>query len=422
MKTMACIIRQGVISTALAASVFVAGCGLDGPGVQPITGPSAPSEFALSVTLTATPDQLPRDGSSQSTVTVLVRDAQGRPVSGQRLSVASSVGLVSQSDVVTNADGRATFTFTAPGTGSVGNIAVVQVIPVSGNADNAVGRTVSILLTGISNSTAPTPAFTFTPAAPERLQRVTFDATTTTDEGIACNDICTYAWNFDGEATGTGRITAYTFQQARTYVVTLTVRDAAGTSAGISQNVVVLNPAIPNASFTSSPGAPAVAQSVQFNASASTAASGHTITRYSWNFGDGSTDATTSPTTSHSYSSAGARTVTLVVTDDVGQTHTTTGTVTVVAGIAAAFTVSPTNPNVSDTVQFNGSGSTTTSGSTITKYQWDFGDGETADTGTTATTSHRYAAGGGRIYTVRLTITDSAGRTATTTSTVTVTG
>lgn len=234
MKTMACIIRQGVISTALAASVFVAGCGLDGPGVQPITGPSAPSEFALSVTLTATPDQLPRDGSSQSTVTVLVRDAQGRPVSGQRLSVASSVGLVSQSDVVTNADGRATFTFTAPGTGSVGNIAVVQVIPVSGNADNAVGRTVSILLTGISNSTAPTPAFTFTPAAPERLQRVTFDATTTTDEGIACNDICTYAWNFDGEATGTGRITAYTFQQARTYVVTLTVRDAAGTSAGIS--------------------------------------------------------------------------------------------------------------------------------------------------------------------------------------------
>ncbi|MSO46299.1 MAG: PKD domain-containing protein, partial [Acidobacteria bacterium] len=170
------------------------------------------------------------------------------------------------------------------------------------------------------------------------------------------------------------------------------------------------------------PGAPAVAQSVQFNASASTAASGHTITRYSWNFGDGSTDATTSPTTSHSYSSAGARTVTLVVTDDVGQTHTTTGTVTVLAGIAAAFTVSPTNPNVVDTVQFNGSGSTTTSGSTITKYQWDFGDGTTEDTGTTATTSHKYSLGGGRIYTVRLTITDSAGRTATTTATVTVTG
>lgn len=422
MKTMVRIVRNGAISAALAASVFVAACGLDGPGVQPIIGPSAPSEFALSVTLTATPDQLPRDGASQSTITVHVRDAQVRPVSGQRLSVASTVGSVSQSDVVTNADGRATFVFTAPTAGTVGNLAVVQAIPVSGNADNAVGRTVSILLTGISNSTAPTPAFTFTPAAPERLRRVTFDATTTTDEGIACNDSCTYSWNFDGEGTATGRITAYTFQQARTYVVTLTVRDAAGTSAGVSQNVLVVNPAVPQASFTSSPSAPAVAQAVQFNASASTAASGHTLTRYSWNFGDGSTDASTSPTTSHSYSSAGARTVTLVVTDDVGQTHTTTGTVTVVAGIAAAFTVSPTNPNVVDTVQFNGSGSTTTSGSTITKYQWDFGDGTTEDTGTTATTSHKYSTGGGRIYTVRLTITDSAGRTATTTATVTVTG
>ena len=422
MKTKVCIARKGVVSIALAASVLIAGCGLDVPGAPPITGPSAPSEFALSVTVTATPDQLPRDGASQSTITVLVRDAQGRPVSGQRLSVASSIGTVSQNDVVTNADGRATFTFTAPGAASVGNLAVVQVVPVSGNADNAIGRTVSILITGVSNSTAPTPAFTFTPAAPERLQRVTFNATTTTDEGVQCGDACTYSWNFDGEATGTGRITAYSFQQARNYVVTLTVRDPAGTSAGTSQNVLVINPAVPTASFTSSPLAPSAAQSVQFNASASTAAAGHTITRYSWNFGDGSTTASSSATTSHSYSSAGVFTVTLTVTDDVGQTDTTSSTVNVSTGITVTFTVSPTNPRAGDTVSFNGSGSTTTTGATITKYLWDFGDGsEPVDSGSTATTTHVFSVGGGRNYTVRLTVTDSAGRTATTTLTVTVT-
>lgn len=426
MKTMARTVRIGIVAAALAASAFIAGCGLDKGGVAPITGPTTPSEFALSVTLSATPDQLPRDGASQSQVTVTVRDAQSRPVSGQRLSIAATAGTVSQSEVVTDSTGRATFSFTAP-TQDVpvaGNVAVIRVFPVGTNFDSLSARQLSIGLVGLSNTSVPVPAFTFTPAAPERLQRVTFDATTTTDEGAnsQCGDACTYSWNFDGESTGTGRITAYTFQQARNYVVTLTVRDAAGSTAGTSQNVLVINPAVPNASFTSSPGAPAVAQAVQFNATASTAAAGHTITRYAWNFGDGSTTASSSSTTSHSYSSAGLFTVTLTVTDDVGQTNTASNTTTVSAGITALFTVSPTNPRVSDTVTFNGSGSTTTSGATFTKFLWDFGDnsGE-VDTGSTSTTTHVYSVGGGRIYTVRLTVTDSAGRTATVTLTVTVT-
>ncbi len=409
---------------ALAATVLIAGCGLNGPAAEPLTGPTTPAEFGLSVTLTATPDQLPRDGSSQSTILVLVRDAQGKPVSGQRLSVGSSVGSVSQSDVVTNADGRATFTFTAPPAGTVGNSALVQVTPVGGSS-STVGRTVSILLLGISNTGAPVPAFTFTPAAPERLQRVTFDATTTTDEGKACSDACTYSWNFDGEATATGRITAYSFQQARIYVVTLTVVDASGSAAGLSQNVTVVNPAVPTASFTVSPSSPGVLQTVKFDASASTAASGHTVSRYLWSFGDvgdGSTDATTAPTTTHAYARTGTYTATLTVRDDVGQERSTTQSITVVAGLTATFTKSPTNPSVADTVQFNASSSTTSAGANITKYQWDFGDGTTAESTSSATASRKYDLGGGRIYTVRLTITDSLGRVATFTDTVTVTG
>ena len=71
----------------LVASLWAVGCTLDsgeGPG---LTGPSS---FALSVTATATPDRLPRDGSSQSLITLNVRDAQSRPVAGQRLTLGAT--------------------------------------------------------------------------------------------------------------------------------------------------------------------------------------------------------------------------------------------------------------------------------------------------------------------------------------------
>jgi PKD repeat protein len=58
----------------------------------------------------------------------------------------------------------------------------------------------------------------------------------------------------------------------------------------------------------------------------------------------------------------------------------------------------------------------------IVAWSWDFGNGLTAST-KVATTSYTLAPGqspGARTYTVRLTITDALGRTATTTKTVTV--
>src|SRR3990167_513120 len=110
-----------LISAALSGAL--AGCSLE---EQPAPAFTGPSEFALSVTLSASPDQLPRDGSSQSVITVTVRDASGQPVVGQRLSVASSVGAVSERDIVTGNEGRATFAFVAPASGTIGNAAVIS--------------------------------------------------------------------------------------------------------------------------------------------------------------------------------------------------------------------------------------------------------------------------------------------------------
>ncbi|MGC5224156.1 PKD domain-containing protein [Micromonospora sp. DT81.3] len=78
----------------------------------------------------------------------------------------------------------------------------------------------------------------------------------------------------------------------------------------------------------------------------------------------------------------------------------------------ASFTTSGSNLAWS----FNGSGSSAPSGRTITSYAWNFGDGST---GSGVNASRTYANPG--TYTVTLTVTDSAGMTASTTRTVNAT-
>lgn len=403
----------------LLVAVGIAGCTIDNQGAPPLTGPSG---FALSVTLTATPDQLPRDGSAQSTITVTVRDAQSRPVSGQRLAVSSSVGSVSQSDVVTNADGRATFVFTAPASGVVGNTATIQVLPVGGNFDNANATSLSILLMGTSNSTAPTPAFTVNPADPTLQQPVVFDATPTTDEGVACRDACTYRWDFGGEASATGRVVTYRFLAVRTYPVTLTVTDAAGATARLTTNVPVTQGAPPTAAITFSPASPAQFESVQFTAEASrVGVTGRTITSYQWRFGDGGT--ATGVTATHKYDVLGTYTVVLTVTDSAGVQATATQNVIVVNGVTASFVISPSPTSTTRDTFFDaegsqGSGSGFGGRNTIKEYIWNFGDSTSTETTTSRTISHRYTAAGA--VTVTLTVVDTENRRATTNRGLTV--
>src|SRR6185295_10243837 len=142
--------------------------------------------------------------------------------------------------------------------------------------------------------------------------------------------------------------------------------------------------AVPTGSFTSSPSSPGLNQNVFFNASQSTAAAGHTITTYDWNFGDGNLGF--GVTTSHAYTRAGTYTVTLTVFDDLGQAGVKTGTVTVAAtsgALVAEFTSSPSDPSIGQTVNFDSTPSVASPGATLATWFWDFGDGNTCgnDTG-----------------------------------------
>src|SRR5207249_4092670 len=143
------------------AAMTLAACSLDKQEMPALSGPS---ELALGLSITATPDQIPRDGSSQSIVTITARDVQGRPLVGQHISLAlasnspQGAGL-SQSEVVTGSTGQATFAVTAPVLGSTGNI-LITATPVGTNGGNAVSRVIQIIATP-QNGTVPTAAFTF---------------------------------------------------------------------------------------------------------------------------------------------------------------------------------------------------------------------------------------------------------------------
>ena len=175
-----------------------------------------------------------------------------------------------------------------------------------------------------------------------------------------------------------------------------------------SGRTVSAPPALPVAAFTST----AEGLTASVDGTTSSDANGP-IAAYAWEFGDGGTG--TGVRAQHNYAATGTYTVKLTVTDNTGNTASTTRTVSVVAPPAnvaptAAFTSTPANLAVS----FNGSGSADSDG-TIAGYAWNFGD---AGTGTGATASHTYASAG--TYTVTLTVTDDDGATGTTSRAVTV--
>lgn len=301
-----------------------------------------PSDFALSIDVSATPDSISQDGASQSSIIVTAHDANGALKSGVALRLDMQVGGVTQDfgtlsarTVVTGSDGRASAIYTAPAAspiaGGSGTMISILATAIGTNAQaSSQGRTASIRLVPpgviLPPAGTPTAVFTFTPTPVTVNVPVTFDATTSAP-GAGAAQIVSYSWNFGDGGTGTGVSTSHTFSAAGTYNVTLTVTNDRGLSASTSQGVPASTSAPPSAAFVTSPTTICSAAScppgatVFFNATTSVAAAGRTIVRYDWNFGDGQV-ASTGPTTTHVYGLPNKYTITLTVTDDLGQKNT----------------------------------------------------------------------------------------------------
>ncbi len=363
------------------------------------------------ITVTATPSDPPTaafvfsPGSPQVNQAVLFDATQSTVAAGHTLSYAWNFG-----DSQTGTGVTPSHTYTAAGTYSV----VLKVTDNTTLQTATTTRTVTVTSTG----QPPTADFVFSPAAPQVNQSVLFDATAST---VAQGHALSYAWNFGDNGTGTGVTPNHTYTSAGTFSVVLKVTDTTTGQTATATKAVAVSSAgstpPPTASFVFSPQLPVTAQAVSFNATQSSAAAGHSIVSYSWNFGDGSTGTGVTPT--HPYTTAGSFSVVLVVTDDLGKTGTTTQTVTVSLGPpTASFVFSPTGPGINQAVFFNASASTAAPGRSIASYAWEFGDGTPPGSGVTPT--HAYTRSG--TFTVSLVVTDNVGQQGTTSRTVTVTG
>jgi PKD repeat protein len=203
---------------------------------------------------------------------------------------------------------------------------------------------------------------------------------------------------------------SHTFSVAGARLVTLTVTDNVGSSASTAQTVTVTAVASPTVTLASTPSPPLAAQQATLRATA-TAATGHIITRYSWNFGDGTTAVGTSPTVTHTWQTQGSYVATVTVTDDLGQTASGSLQLDIVSSaVSATIVFSPTDPDPGQQVHFRAVNPVAPNGATISSYEWNFGDSQVSDGGTDTgqSVAHTYTVGG-HDYIVRLTITDSNG-------------
>ncbi len=244
------------------------------------------------------------------------------------------------------------------------------------------------------------PAAHFTAAT--TFLKASLDATASADPD---GTIASYAWDFGDGTTGTGKVPTHTYATPGTKTVTLTTTDNVGAVHTVAKTVTVVANNPPVASFS-------VATNyltAKLDASASSDSDG-TIASRTWDFGDGTTGSGT--ILSHTYATAGSKTVTLAVKDNSGATTTTTRTVMVAANLAPRAAFEATHSFL--TAKFDASATTDTDG-TVSTYAWNFGDGTT---GTGKLPSHTYTTAGTK--TVTLTVTDNAGAKHSTSKTVTV--
>jgi PKD repeat protein len=169
----------------------------------------------------------------------------------------------------------------------------------------------------------PPPVASFT-ASMSTGQVAVVDASQSSDRD---GTITNYHWDWgDGQTSDTtGPTSAHSYATGGMRTITLTVTDSFENTGQAQQTIDVPGP--PIASFTA-PATVTLGQSAQFDASESSAPVG-SVASYKWDFGDGQTQTTTTPTVDHTYSTAGAKVVTLTVTDSSGDSAQTARTVNV---------------------------------------------------------------------------------------------
>ena len=380
---------------------FGDGTGYVSGAIPPTTSRTYAASGPYTVTLIVTDNG---NAASQTVHVVTVNGVNAPPVASFT-SACSGLTCIFNASASSDPDG--TILTYAWDFGDAGTLTIGS--PMAGHT-YAVGGAYTVTLTVTDNGNAASQTVHVVTVNPPNAPPVA--SFTSSCSGLTCSfnasgssdpdgTITSYAWTFGDGATGSGATASRAYAAGGTYTVTLTVTDNGNATSQTAHAVTVNAP--PVASFTSA----CSGLTCSFDASGSSDSDG-TIVSYAWTFGDGATGS--GATVSRTYAAGGTYTVTLTVTDNANATGQTAHAVIVNAPPVASFTSSCSGL----TCSFNASGSSDSDG-TIASYAWTFGDGAT---GSGATASRTYAAGG--TYTVTLTVTDNGSAIGTQVQSVTV--
>jgi PKD repeat protein len=211
-------------------------------------------------------------------------------------------------------------------------------------------------------------------------------------------------WTFGDGDSGNGARVTHTYTAVGEYTAEALVSDASGGSHTEQITISVVAADAPVVSATATPDAGIAPLSVSFDAQVT---KGSGTYSYAWDFGDGTSADTKTP--SHRYETAGTFEASVTVTDTASGIESQPATVEIRVAdnetpIASAG-ASPSSGIAPMTVAFNGS---VVGGNEPFEYQWDFGDGSSS--AEAQNPSHEYTSPGS--YSAVFTVTDSDGETA----------
>jgi hypothetical protein len=248
-------------AVACLALAFIAGCGLHGVDVPDIQGPS---ELAVALHLTVTPDVITADGFSTAFIQAEVRDGDGRVIANRDIFFAiadesgrfADIGTLfdlagnqlgaTEAIIRTNGQGLAQLIYRAPPrTDATANQTVlVKARPVGTDANGAVYRFVRLELRSAEphlfpanpDDKAPKCHFVVEMGTGRVGSSILFQDTSTDEDGV----IVRYEWFFgDGTPVDYHPDTNHIFRFAGSYVVTHIVTDDDGLQNACSATVTV---------------------------------------------------------------------------------------------------------------------------------------------------------------------------------------
>ena len=259
------------------------------------------------------------------------------------------------------------------------------------------------------------------------------DSVTFSGQGLFGSESYSYGWDFAGgdPRSSNSQTETVTFSEAGTYTVNFTVTDSNGLSSTDSRLITV----------TAEPGTSTLRATIAFPASSQTLVAGDSVSfagqasggsgtySYAWNFPGGTPASADNPNPGAvKFDTVGTHTVTLTVTDSESRIASDTVTITV-AGTAvtplSAKITSPAGPITVISVLTAGGvflmemrsisldwvGGIPHGHRSPYSYSWDIEGGTPRTAAASTVDDVKFAAPGS--YTVRFTVTDSTGKTAT---------